>query len=427
MQKEENLLEAIKYFKQNNGFKRMLNKMKSKYESFSTTSPGTILIENPSDEEKEALSGFMKKEYSKSKTISISLKKFQERLDETKFEGITIKQILDEYFEEEITTNKSKQIQYEKELELFFENFLEEQKNSKMHDILKNALEEKNDLFLYLKREYNQNKIRLYKELVHISKIINNPPKELTSIAIYAARILKNPHALDRDTFEGKLLLQFLVKNENDQILKNSEEIAKIYYKNNLLIDEVSNMVLCKNIIAYKNGIEHLGWKGFNETKEHFQATLYNLSKIDEVKVLENKVLVVENPSVFVEIASSLPNISIICTYGQVKLAGITLLDMIAKDNNMIYYSGDMDPEGLQIADKLKIRYKEKLEFVGFNKESYRKNMSDVVISDLRIKKLENIKSDGLKEVCLEISKNKRAAYEENNLETIWRTIWGQV
>lgn len=38
--------------------------------------------------------------------------------------------------------------------------------------------------------------------------------------------------------------------NEDDYP-SNSEELAQLYYKNYLLIDDVSNMVLCKNIIGY--------------------------------------------------------------------------------------------------------------------------------------------------------------------------------
>ena len=104
---EEKILEeAVAYFKQNNGFTRFLKKMQEKYYSFERETPGTVIIGNPTREEKEALSGFMKKDYSRNKNISISLKSFQKRLDETRFSGVTIKEILEQYFGEEIISHK---------------------------------------------------------------------------------------------------------------------------------------------------------------------------------------------------------------------------------------------------------------------------------------------------------------------------------
>ena len=41
------------------------------------------------------------------------------------------------------------------------------------------------------------------------------------------------------------------------------------------------------------------------------------------------------------------------CTYGQVRLSGIILLNLLIESGLKIYYSGDLDPEGIQIADKL--------------------------------------------------------------------------
>ena len=63
MENNELLEEAVKYFKSNKGFKRMMERMKKKYVSFDRETPGNIMIENPSKEEKEAISGFMKKNY----------------------------------------------------------------------------------------------------------------------------------------------------------------------------------------------------------------------------------------------------------------------------------------------------------------------------------------------------------------------------
>ena len=75
----------------------------------------------------------------------------------------------------------------------------------------------------------------------------------------------------------------------------------------------------------------------------------------------------------------------------------------------------------MQIADKLKKRYGENFEFFGFDEETYFRNISDVEISSERLNKLKTI--ENLKDICVNVEKNKRAAYEESNIERIVKFI----
>ena len=132
-----------------------------------------------------------------------------------------------------------------------------------------------------------------------------------------------------------------------------------------------------------------------------------------------------ENPAVFMEVAErcNKKDLPIVCTYGQVKLAGIVLLDMFVQQGYTIYYSGDIDPEGIQIADKLKQRYGKNLKLIGYNKETYYSNLSEVELPESRLIKLEQIKSNELQDVCNELKKTKKASYEEKNIENIIKFI----
>lgn len=92
---------------------------------------------------------------------------------------------------------------------------------------------------------------------------------------------------------------------------------------------------------------------------------------------------------------------------------------MLVKQKYKIYYSGDIDPEGIQIADKLKSRYNDNLYFFGFDTNTYKNNLSNVKISESRLKKLEKIKSKDLKAICKEFNLIKQASYEKKNIEAI--------
>lgn len=427
------LSEATQYFKSNKGFARMLEKMKNKYTSFDRETPGNIIIDNPTKEEKDAISGFMKKDYARNKTITISLKKFQERLEQTRFEGITIKELLENYYGQEIITQKQEKQQKVDQFNEYLTHTIDENKTTTAGKILEKIKQEKNETYIMLKTKYDKETIELKNSLKQACNCINNlpPENEKLRLPIFATKILNNPHALDRKNLTGKLFITLLTEkeeiNNNQKIkIKNSEDLSELYYKNNLLIDDVSNMVLCKNIIGCQGKKEHSGWKGFFDNNEAIQITLDNLSQIDNIQVKYNYAIVVENPAVFMQIAQKIQNkkIPLVCTYGQVKLSGIVLLKMLSKVCDKIYYSGDTDPEGIQIADKIKTKFKDKIQLIGFDTETYYKTISNVTISEERLKKLEHIENAELQDIVKTLQKGKRAAYEENKINKIFPFSW---
>ena len=61
-----------------------------------------------------------------------------------------------------------------------------------------------------------------------------------------------------------------------------------------------------------------------------------------------------------------------------------------------MYYSGDFDPEGLWIAQRLAYFYPGNFEFLNMDTECYEKCISDEPISDVRLKQLERITDERL-------------------------------
>ena len=99
--------EMAEYFKNEQAYKRLLNGIKSKYINLGEIK-GNVIIKNLDKAEAQALSGLMKKDYSKNKSISINLAILQKRIDESKFSGAQLKDIIFEYFKEEITKKVTK-------------------------------------------------------------------------------------------------------------------------------------------------------------------------------------------------------------------------------------------------------------------------------------------------------------------------------
>ena len=248
---------------------------------------------------------------------------------------------------------------------------------------------------MYIKKQYNKEKETIRKSIIDACLCINNLPKKTIRIPVFASQMLSNPHGLDKKCSCGKIFIILLCYTENISYPKDSEELSELYYRHNLLIDDISSIVLCKNINAFseeklterekilygkettiRKYVQHEGWKGFNSKNEPIFVTLYNLEKVAYINKSENmSVMIVENPAVFMGITEKckIKNFPLICTYGQVKIAGLVLLNLLVQAGYKLYYSGDLDPEGIQIADKLKRRYKDNMTLVGFDKETYEK------------------------------------------------------
>lgn len=131
---------------------------------------------------------------------------------------------------------------------------------------------------------------------------------------------------------------------------------------------------------------------------------------------VENKIYLLENPAVFSVFTEKNPDCSAVCVNGQPRLSVLLLLDML-KECHCFYYNGDFDPEGFLIAQNLKERYGENLILWNYSRELYEKYLSDVVLNEKRLKKLEKVFLAELQEIKDGMMERKKAVYQESMLE----------
>lgn len=149
------------------------------------------------------------------------------------------------------------------------------------------------------------------------------------------------------------------------------------------------------------------------------------MSNIDFIKCSADVLYVFENPSVFSEVLSKTSNEkpSLLCTSGQLKLASLVFLDKVVQNVDKIYYSGDIDPEGISIAYKLKKRYKDKLVYWRFDLPSYYKSKSNIKFDDRRKKQLETIDDEELRPLIKEVLNCGCCGYQEVLIEDYIKDI----
>ena len=421
---EKALKECVSYFKNNRGYDKIFQQMREKWISYGKIS-GNIIVNNPTSEEREAVKKFLGI-VSDTKKIKFKMADFEKALKESKFNSIELINLLEEYFQEKIIYQKEEKKLIEEERIRFFENIrvklkIESIYNKEIEKLLDTIILEKSYLFKYGEDNSEIEKmIFLSLKAVHYLSNLD----EKVKIAILGAKIAKSPHYFDRGSVAGNFLIYLLCLVFDIEEAKGAENILEVYYKANIEVDSVSNYVACFGIRLYTKLEEHGAYSEFIKNSEEYLVTLSNLSKIVKADSDNKKVFIVENQMVFSYLCECFKNrnVSILCTSGQLKTAALILIDMLCEAGCKIYYFGDFDPEGIEIAEKLIQRDKNIVPWC-FSKENYKISISENIISDERLKKLDKIENTYFKELIEEIKIEKKAGYQELLLDKMVKDI----
>lgn len=421
---EKTLKECVSYFKNNRGYKNIFQQMREKWRSYGKIS-GNIILNNPTLEEREAIKKFLGI-VSDNKKIKFKMSDFEKGLKESRFNNVELIELLEEYFQEKIIYQKDEKKIIEEEKIRFFENIREKLKiesiySEEIKKLLDTIILEKSYLFKYGEDNFETERM-IFLSLKAVNYLSNLD--ERIKIAILGAEIAKSPHYFDRGSIAGNFLIYLLCLLFDIEETKGAENILEVYYKANIEVDSVSNYVACFGIRLYTKLEEHGAYSEFIKNSEEYLVTLSNLSKIVKADSDNKRVFIVENQMVFSYLCEYFKdkNISFLCTSGQLKTAALILIDMLCEAGCKIYYSGDFDPEGIEIAEKLIQRDKNIVPWC-FLKEDYRRTISENIISNERLKKLDKIENICFKELIEEIKKERKAGYQELLLDKMKKDI----
>lgn len=411
------LTECVQYFKTTPGFARLFEKMREKYVSLGNLG-GTIHLDNLSPDEQEALTGFLRKDFYNKKNAAIKVEKLAEALQHTRFEEFSLEAVLKEYFSGDIVSVKEEAALYEVRKQKFFANLMNGFEYTRAVQWLDHVLTTRQNAYNLIIKSFNEDSTVLRESLATACRALNTLPVldgKTVRLAIFSSEICKNPHALDYGTLSGNLLMYGIAYMTGSPFPSNAEERAELLYQAGIISDEISNYTVASGLLAMKDGIKHNGWKGFYDNKEPLMVSLCNIASIDRIVSPSGKVYIFENPAVFSHVLhkSTAIHPSLLCTSGQVKLASLALMDKLVKSSCTLFYSGDFDPEGLLIADRLKLRYGDKLVLWKYGVENYQKIKSSQVIDPSRLKKMEKLQNPELKLLAEAIMSEGVSAYQE--------------
>ncbi|HZJ83293.1 MAG TPA: TIGR02679 family protein [Clostridia bacterium] len=423
--------EELAYFKKNLGYKRIFRGIYGRYRSLGRLG-GRVTLRNLTNEERDILSSHLKRDYSRKQSASFSVKLFEESLMHTRFAQYSLEEILEWYFGVDLISKAEEEVRYLAQRDRVFQDLFIAHTGEPGESWLDSIIKGQGVGIRRIMVAYSQDSKLLMQNIrwvCHALKILDGRVEESPfRLPVLASLVTRDPHAFDVGTLTGDLLIDALCTLYGVSTPSNSQETAEILYKGGILVDEISNFVTISGLLAYKEGKRHPVWEAAMNEKEVLQVPLANLVDINRIMSPVGKVYIVENPAVFSAILDGFigPNIPpMICSYGQVKLAGLVVLDKLVESGMELYYSGDFDPEGLLIAHKLGSRYGRNFHLWRYGVEEYGRVISHQKLSSKRLSILDSVSCPSFQEVKDEMRRRERAGYQELLIDKLLKDIVG--
>ena len=416
--------ECLTYFHQSPVWEKVLKGFRDKYSSYGRFG-GKVVLKNLKSQDIEELEGFFGKSFHGQKSVTMSAEKFRQALRASRYKDIPPECLLENFFGEPLLGKQEQKLLRIREKEKIWQKFLEDYEGT----VIKSAAE----LLRNIVKDSDSQELAEWDRALRLgAEIYNHLPyrqRDKLYLAVFAAMLTGNPHAFDNGTAAGNFLYQMIQMDlEIREIKIESSEIflaykrQKSYLMAGIMLDDISNYAMLYQVQAVKkDGNLHKGMEGFASEQHIVQVPLAVIAEWESLHCPQDEIYIVENPSVFAVLCGKEKTRNArrayMCMNGQPRLAGLMVLDLFEKSGIRVYYAGDLDPEGILIAQKLSQYYKGEFHYWHMETVDYEKCRSAEVISPKRMKILERITEERLKPVVEKIEEYGIAGYQEMLVE----------
>lgn len=414
------------YFKGNPAYRRCFLEFEKKWNSYGRAK-GIITLKHTSEEERRAIGGILGKTFYED-AIRFPFAEFEKGLQCTKFAPVNFEEVLEAYFARKmITTQKMRMEEESSRAELFetVEGCLAEGAgpDSVVVSWLREMYSKKKYGYQTVIREYGRDRERTEKLLKTVGRALVllediRETQEEYPLAVFSAEISGNPHYFDQGTTAGQLLVHGVCYAARTDYPENAHQWRELLLSNGIVPDNISSIVHIYGLRLQIGGDWHPAYDAFCRRQEPCAVTMENLQELTAVQPTGDRVYIVENEMVFSYLLKHLEqkNVTLLCTSGQLRSAAVKLISFLLDSGAEIYYSGDIDPDGIRIADRLWRKYGDRIRVWRMSKEDYTKSLSEEEIGNISMKKLEAVENPILRETAGEVRKKKKAGYQENIL-----------
>lgn len=418
---------CAEYFKSQKAYQRCFQELWKKWRSYGKPA-GRITLKHASDEERRAVGGITGKVFYED-DIRFTFAEFEQGLQKTCFAPIDIKKVLEEYFGEELVTKRDQKKEVRKQKEDFLKDIRDafrekRQAESAASEWIEQMLSMKKYGYQILIREFEKDPDQAWVLAEYVGnsleKLCGISNTEECPLAVFAAEISGNPHYFDRGTTAGMLLVRGICCIRKREVPENAYQWRELMETEGIIPDNVSSMLHVYGLRLKKGAAWHPAYEAFCEAGEPCVITMENMKGITEVQPLGKKVFIVENEMVFSYLIDNLPdkNCTLLCTSGQLRFVAQKLLSLLLEETD-VYYSGDIDPDGMGIADRLWLKFGDKIHLWRMSPEDYEKSISGEYIDEKGLTKLFNIHHPLLKKTAEYVKQKQLSGYQENILKEL--------
>lgn len=261
-----------------------------------------------------------------------------------------------------------------------------------------------------------------------VSHALRNLPTSYTRLPVFSYQQTGNPHAFDDNQPAGILLLQMLTASSSEakqeELLSNIERKNSVLDEFYLLKDDINNDVAARGLLAKTETVSDM-WQGACKEACSWKIPLKEILRMKTIYPEKgDKILVVENSGVYSILLDELPEVPMICSSGQFTYAVWKILRKLTESGIQIYYVGDMDPEGLVMAQQVLQTFPDHGHTIAMNLTSFALASHASALSETRLKQLRLVKDSKLKEVANQIYETHQVALQEGFIEElIWQVM----
>lgn len=434
----------IAFLRSHPGYRRLLTALRERYEALGRVG-GTVELTDLTDAERDVLSSHLRRDMSDAGRVRLSMAKFAASLADTRWASWDLIELLESYFDEPLVTREEQQRSFAAERERFFRRVQDAYRGEWGGIWLEAVLQEtavggRRVLAAFGADDETQR--ALMAKLQRVCRALRALEKQQPGAAgaapmavrlpVFAQQVTKDPHAFDVSREGGRWLVDAVATVMELPGCQNHQDRLEVLYRVGLVTDELSNFVICRGLLAGRRGAGPTGvhpiWQAAGDTREVLQVPLRWLLDLPEVWVPGRDrpvVYVVENTGVFSALLDALGDApaALVCTAGQVRVAGLVLLERLAASGAVIAYSGDFDPEGLSIAQRLAQRFGNSFRLWRFSLADYERCRSQEVLSEKRLAALEGITDQRLVSVRDALRKQRAPGYQEGLLTQLLEDV----
>ena len=403
------------YFKRNPGFHRILTELLKKYRRYGRPA-GTVCLSDASGEECAAARSVFGRPFSP--PLRFRSAEFEAALQQTRFQGASLKEVLELYFDATIQTGREVRENRDSRFSAMLSRIREVIQSAPCRALLDALTQPGGRGYLLLRREAERDAGHTERCLLQACQgmeYLRRRAGASLRLAVLSAQATSDPHALDSGMLGGKLFLHLLALQAGVDFPASAERRDSLYYESGILCDSISSLVTQTGLILETAEGEHPAYRLFRERHEICTLSLASLSGLTGVRSRSGRAYLLENEMVFTQLCdrAALFHSPLICTSGQPSVAALRLLDLLAAEGTELFYSGDFDGKGLSIAAQLCGRYPHLLRPWHMAPEDYESCRSEVPLSDASLALLQGCAEPALTAAAVAVGQCGRVGYQE--------------